>query len=251
MPWPSCSFSAVTKTLLEELSLSSIPLKRGADTPFARSSPASRYLRSALQQNPGEIIVLSTGSPVNLFGAMQEAPGVLNLAREIVVMGGITDPLCVGGKRIDELNLSSDPEASFQVLVSGAEITVITGNLCLEAVLNEDDLRLATSRGGGLSSGEIGPALWSWFDWFRKEFGVRGFYLWDVAAAVWAVSPELFSRRKVFFASDESDLRTGLIRTRESGGSSINLPERITDSEGFHRSVFDAWKRAGYSITIG
>jgi inosine-uridine nucleoside N-ribohydrolase len=48
-------------------------------------------------------------------------------------MGGLTKPLMINGKNLDELNFSADHEASYNVLHSGTKITTMTGHICLQA----------------------------------------------------------------------------------------------------------------------
>ena len=61
-------------------------------------------------------------------------PDFFSNVSDIIVMGGITEPLLINGEKVDELNFSCDPEATYEVMKSAAPTTVITGNLCLSAL---------------------------------------------------------------------------------------------------------------------
>ena len=87
----------------------------------------------------GEVTVdfLATGALTNLFGAYLLDNDFFRKVKEIIVMGGITEPLMINGHVMEELNFSCDPEAAYCVLSSDAPTTVITGNLCLSALFGD------------------------------------------------------------------------------------------------------------------
>jgi inosine-uridine nucleoside N-ribohydrolase len=153
-------------SILNDLDRSTIPAYRGAartasekTAPAPRAdSDAARFLAETIHQNPGTVSVLATGSPTNLLGAYQLHPGFFQDVREIVFMGGIVEPLLVNGQEMAELNFASDPEAALYALYRGqpplspfgtetpsrslaqsarCNLTVISGNLCLQALLTD------------------------------------------------------------------------------------------------------------------
>jgi len=120
---------------MRDWGLSGVPLYRGASSPAEGDSPAARFLASTVQENPGRFSLLATGSLTNLLDAARLDPDFLAGFRQIVVMGGITEPLLLNGRIIPELNFSTDPPAASEVLGSAARLTVISGNLCLPLLL--------------------------------------------------------------------------------------------------------------------
>jgi inosine-uridine nucleoside N-ribohydrolase len=84
---------------------SDIPARRGAPRPKEsedrttkqRESPAARFLAETARNNPGRVTVLATGSPTNLLGAYRIDPLPFANLKEIVLMGGVIEPLIING----------------------------------------------------------------------------------------------------------------------------------------------------------
>ena len=125
-------FQATAK-LFYDLNITDIPLKKGAGKDSDRNSEAAAFLVDMVNQYPKRITILATGSLTNLYGAYCLDPHFYDKVKEIVLMGGLTEPLMINGKKLDELNFSVDSEASYNVLHSGAKITTMTGHICLQA----------------------------------------------------------------------------------------------------------------------
>ncbi|MGO4835722.1 nucleoside hydrolase, partial [Rhizobiaceae sp. 2RAB30] len=50
--------------------------------------PAWRFIVDTLRENPGEITIVAVGRMTNLALALAEAPDIVDLVREVVIMGG-------------------------------------------------------------------------------------------------------------------------------------------------------------------
>jgi inosine-uridine nucleoside N-ribohydrolase len=234
-----------TGRFLREIGRPELPLLRGG-TREEPVSPAARFLADTVAARPGEVTVLATGALTNLYGAGLCGPSFFRDVARVVVMGGLTSPLVLGGRQMDELNLSSDPRAAHAVLFSPARTTVITGNLCLQALFGHAEFgRLEEGRDHPVF-GYLLQALRPWRRLMEEVFGVAGFYNWDTAAAVYATDPALFLDRACRLASTPADLETGLLRAADSGppdGPTVNIPSAIREAGAFHRHVLAAWQR--------
>jgi len=246
---------------LRELGAADIPCHRGAASPLQPSSPASAFLAETAARLWTEgrrgLRVLATGALTNLAGAELHDPTFFEHVAEIVIMGGVTEPLSLGGRRMAELNLSCDPEAAARVLHSGTRVVVITGNLCLPAFLDRRrfyrgladlpaPLRVMLQR-------DVEP----WIRWYRREYDLDGFHPWDAVASLFLTEPDLFETEERALVSGIEELRSGLLRTRPSGagsasgrstgtaGSRFILPTAIRNPEALHASLFRAWGRLG------
>ncbi len=233
-----------TKRFVREIGRPGIPLFRGG-TPEDPASPAARFLAEAVVKNPGEVTLLAMGALTNLYGAHLCEPAFFEHVGRVVVMGGVTSPLVIGGQPMDELNFSSDPRAACAVLSSPAATTVITANLCLQALFGDAEFRHLEENRHLPVYGYLLKALYPWRDTMEQVFGVRGFYNWDTTAAVYATAPFLFRGEKRRLTSTLIDLETGLLETAGAGpeGPLIHIPSAILDPTALNGRILEAWRR--------
>ena len=84
-----------------------------------------------------------------------------------------------------------------------------------------------------------------WYDCISIRYGVAGFHVWDIVAAVYITHPELFDRNQVCIASTPEDLQSGFLRVDRNGTvNRVNLPTKIQDLDRFWQIVFAAWGNA-------
>lgn len=232
-------FMATTK-LFKDLNLN-IPLKKGAGKGFDRRSEAAKFLLDMVNKYPNEITILATGSLSNLYGAYLIDNDFYKKVKEIVLMGGLTKPLVINGKILNELNFSVDNEASHNVIHSGAKVTTMTGHICLQAEFKKEEYERLMDNKDIPSYVYIKENSYAWFEYFRKLFGTEGFFNWDIVSAVYITNPELFDDNFKSIVSTVEDLKTGFLRIDKSG-SKVNIPTIIKDVEMFNELVFEAWR---------
>lgn len=90
-------------------------------------------------------ILVAIGPLTNIAMAIRSSPDVAEKVEEIVVMGGVLDPVVVEGKVLPirtEYNVNCDPDATITVLESGANITLVPLNVTMrvENALSEGEL---------------------------------------------------------------------------------------------------------------
>ena len=237
------------KRLLTDLGREDIPVKPGGARAGAYESEAADFLAEAADRYPGELSILATGSLTNLMGAWKKDPSFFGKVKEIVLMGGITEPLVFQKKIMDELNFSCDPAASLAVLTQGPSVSVITGNNCLKVLFTKEDYKERLFSTENPAAVYIRERTDYWFGYNENDYGIGGFYNWDVTAAVYLMHPELFSDHKRTFCLSEEDLKTGYLRelAKESGCqetdaavSVLNLP--VIDGErAFKDNIYQTW----------
>ncbi len=231
-----------TGELLRDLGREDVPLFRGG-TAEKRTGGASRFLAEKAAEFRGDAVMLATGSLTNLYGAWQEdREFFLNLKR-IVLMGGITEPLIIHGVRCNELNFSCDPEASRMVLSSGADLTVITGHLCLQAPFGRVQFDTMRRESANPLFRYLLERITPWRDLMEKVFHIDGFYNWDAVAAVCATDPGLFEDDYRLIDSGIEELATGALRISESDGYRVNIPKAIKDIGRLNRLLFSSWRK--------
>jgi len=81
--------------------------------------------------------LIATGALTNLYGATLNDDTFWDNIRDVVVMGGVTEPLFISGEKLDELNFSCDPEATYHVLRAPPRKTVIAGKFFLSVFFLE------------------------------------------------------------------------------------------------------------------
>lgn len=232
-----------TKNMFNELNINNLPMIKGAPSGEDRQSEASEYLVSMAKKYPGEITLLATGSLTNLLGAYELDNSFFDNLKDIVLMGGITEPLIINGKNLDELNFSCDPAASYGVLSSNTKVTVLTGHICLQALFGENEYKRLMEDSSKEIYKYIKGKTIAWFEFIMEEFGIKGFYNWDVVAALYITHPELFDENIKKLVSTPEDLKKGYLVIDSSSNNSyeVNIPTKIKDIDKFNDLVFNAW----------
>lgn len=231
-----------TCEMLRDLGRRDIPVKKGGERRGVYESEAVDYLAEMAERYEGELSILATGSITNLRGAYEKDRNFFEKVKEIVVMGGITSPLIFDKKLMDELNLSCDPAASRTVLVKGKNVSVITGNHCLKVIFTKEEYRERLSGFGNKAAEYIFKKTDYWFGYNETDYGIGGFYNWDVTAAVYLMHPELFTDEKKTLLVSEEDLKRGYLRMADEGNCICNLPV-IGEETAFKDHIYDAWRR--------
>ena len=159
-------------------------------------------------------------------------------------MGGLTEPLMINGKKLDELNFSVDSEASYNVLHSGAKITTMTGHICLQAEFRKKEYQRLMENKDIASYTYIKQHSYAWYEHFKELFSTEGFFNWDIVSSVYITNLELFEDSYQSIISNEKDLQKGLLRIEDhhENGSIINIPTAIKDIDLFNEIIFETWK---------
>lgn len=235
------------KKLLKDIGYGDIPVYRGGAFAGETGSEASYYLAEMAEKYAGELELLVTGSVTNLYGAYMHNPKFFEQVKRIVLMGGITEPLIFEKKQMDELNFSCDPLATYTVLTSGTEVSVITGNNCLKVLFTREEYRREFAEDTEGVIDYIKKNTDYWFDDNMNDYGIPGFYNWDVVAAVYLMHPELFSSHRKEFALSVKDLETGFLRecsgTDSKRNCMLDIPE-IGEEMPFRQNIYNTWRKA-------
>lgn len=219
---------------------------KGAAEPGDHDTEAAEYLAKTAAENKNEITLIAIGPLTNLYAAWKIDQEFFKNLKEIIVMGGVTELLQFGEDTIDELNFSSDPEAAEKVLKGEVPVAIMSGNLCLAARFGEKSWRRVNRSKNKTVRAYIKDKIGDWYKYSSEQIGLSGFYMWDVVAVVYMLSPEIFPYNKRKFISTEKDLEIGQIKTEKAEGrlqdaAIVNLPTTIIDTKRFKDIVFAAW----------
>ena len=235
-----------TVRLLKDWGRDDIPVFRGADSAADRSSAAADFLARMSRRYEGELYVIAIGAMTNLLGAEEKDAGFFARVKAFSLMGGITEPLFVGGKPMAELNLSCDPAASLAVLRQGKKVQIATAQNSLRSYYpKEECLRALRERGGALGA-YLERHISDWFDIYEEHWNLSGFVNWDVMAAVQMLHPELIRPAVGEISPTEESLKMGMLH---GGGTlcMVDLPE-IEDQEAYFRHIYEVWFSARVTI---
>lgn len=235
-----------TQKLLKEIGYGEIPVYKGAAHAGDLDTEAAGYLAEMAEKYAGELELLVTGSVTNLHGAYLRNPDFFRQVKKIVLMGGITKPLIFEKKQMNELNFSCDPAATFTVLTSETEVAAITGNNCLKVLFTREEYRREFAEDTDGVIDYIKKNTDYWFDDNMNDYGIPGFYNWDVVAAVYLMHPELFTPHQMDFALSKEDLQTGFLRECVENvkvNASLDIPE-IGEEGAFRRNIYNTWRNS-------
>lgn len=233
-----------TLTVLKEIGRTDIEVFKGCPNRYSLESDAVNYIVDTVNANPKDISILATGSLTNLFAAYVKDNELFSKISEIVIMGGSTNELRINGKVLDELNFSFDPSAAEWILKEGKNISILTGNNCLDAFFSETEFVRRLKSSNNSAAQYISEKCMYWIDDAKSAFNVKGFYNWDVVAAAYLARPELFKNDYKFISPNRKDLELGkLCYTPEEGVTClVNAPIMCNLNE-LTEEIYSSWLR--------
>lgn len=233
-----------TNKMIKDYKLPHVDIYRGGKNPNDLHSDASLFLANYCKQYKGEISLLATGSLTNIYGAYKLDNEFFENIKEIVVMGGITELLTFQKKTMDELNLSSDFKASYQIIKNCPQrkLYIITANNCLDILFKYEDFDSDKMSKLAL---DVYDCVKKWHEYICSEYGSQGFYNWDVIAAIFLMRKDLFENICTDVYISESNLEYGFLKVyhdvkmndikicSENFGTNkkINLPKMLGKNE--------------------
>lgn len=185
---------------------------------------AAKFMVEMVNRYPNEISILATGSLQNLYDAWMMDKSIVKKIKEVVVMGGITEPLYFNNKVMNELNFSVCSRAAKCVVNEFENLSLLTGNSCMEVEFTKSDLKEIENI-GEVKNKFVFEKLCVWMDEFKEMYDYDSIVLWDVIAAIYLTDSNLFEDNTVYINSNLEDLKTGkLILSNNSSGRKINIP---------------------------
>lgn len=163
----------------------------------ARSS--DDILIEKLRAAPGELTILAIAPLTNLAAAEKKSPGILHLAKEIVMMGGAFDaPGNVTPEA--EFNIAYDPEAAELVFNTCDHLVVIPLDVTRELILTPILVEAIGQVQPDSPISQFMTALCQFMTQtalaFRETGGKPGFLVHDAATIAYLFYPELFTFRR-------------------------------------------------------
>lgn len=228
-----------TRSMLEEIGRKDIPVLKGCASASNVQSEAVDFLVEAVNRNPGKISILATGSLTNLHGAYLKDKSFFEKVSEVVLMGGVTEPLVINGKLMAELNFACDPLAAQCVLSNGRNVAVATGNNCLAAYFTREGYNRRLKQSELPAARYIHEKTAYWYDYMKEQFELDGFFNWDVVAAAYIMDIRLFDENETAITPTVESLQEGFL-IGSGNDIKVKLP-RIMDPASFEEAVYAAY----------
>lgn len=200
-----------TQRLLKLWKREDIPFFRGANLPGELRSEASDFIAKKADEYADELCLLVLGSTTNVRGAMEICPDLWDKIHAISFMGGITEPLIVGNRPMDELNLSIDWRSSLDILRSAKNISIATAHNCLASYFKKTEFLEFADRNPGELADFLKGELEYWYELHDSYWDLDGIVNWDVMAAVQLVHPEYFDMNESEISPDEETFSKGML----------------------------------------
>ncbi|WP_439842814.1 nucleoside hydrolase [Aeromonas taiwanensis] len=159
--------------------------------------PAWQYIVETVKAHPGEITLVTIGPLTNLALALEAAPEIAGLVREVVVMGGAFG---VNGHRGNvtpyaEANIHDDPEAADVVFTADWPVVIIGLDVTQQSVFSGAYLDALRDE-----AGEPGRFLWDvsrfYLRFYSARIGMEGCHVHDPSAIAYVIDPSLFTLRE-------------------------------------------------------
>jgi inosine-uridine nucleoside N-ribohydrolase len=157
---------------------------------------AAEFIVETVRANPGEVTLVPVGPLTNLALALRIDPGIAELVREVVIMGGV---VAHPGNMtpVAEANLYHDPHAGDVVLSAGWPVVLVGLDVTHKTVITPafwQEVYKADNPSVNLIQ-RILPCYQSFFD---KSYGLKGaIYTHDPSAVAYVIHPELFKTQSV------------------------------------------------------
>lgn len=233
---------AATRQMLSQIGYDDLPVLAGANAGQDPVSPAAHFIVEQVNRAPGEISIAAVGSLTNLYGAFLLDQSIFEKIREIVLMGGYTEPLLYHGRHLDELNFSAAPKAAATVLNQGRRISILTGNNTLEpSFLHREEFfeQMSQTEAGRMIARMLGYR----FDVKQQRNGEAVSYCWDVVASIYLLHPELFEEHPCNCYLTEKSMASGWLGVTQSAPDTclLNLPT-VKDRAQYRREMYAGWR---------
>lgn len=202
-----------------------VPVARGAAAPLVRRAPAPlasvhggnglgdialdpareapldpraahRFIIDTVRARPGAVTLLAVGPLTNLALALDDAPDLAPLVKQVIVMGGAFGVGGVTGNVTPtaEANMLADPDAANRVLGAAWPVTIVGLDVTESTVMSHAYLASLRERGGA-----AGRFVWDvsrcYEAFHRRSAGLRGIYVHDASAFAYLLAPRLYTTR--------------------------------------------------------
>lgn len=158
-----------------------------------RSAP--QLIIDTVRQNPGEITLLAVGRMTNLAMAINLAPDIVPLVKQVVIMGGAFGFAGLNGNvtPVAEANIIGDPVAADIVFAASWPVVVVGLDVTRQVIVTPDEVDMLAA--SGEERAQFVAAISRYYMDYYARFGLDGFYVHDSSAVAYVIAPDLFTTR--------------------------------------------------------
>lgn len=159
--------------------------------------PAFQYIIDTVKANPGEITLVTVGPLTNIALALEAAPEITSLVKEIVVMGGAFGMNDHRGNvtPFAEANIHDDPHAADKVFTADWPVVIVGLDVTEESFFSAEYIDALKADGG-----KVGEFIWDvsryYLRFYSDKLGLQGCHVHDPSAIAYVINPELFTLRE-------------------------------------------------------
>ncbi|GIU17519.1 MULTISPECIES: nucleoside hydrolase [unclassified Shewanella] len=159
--------------------------------------PAYQYIIDSVKAEPGEITLVAVGPLTNLALALEAAPEIAGLVKEVVVMGGAFGMNDHRGNVTPyaEANIHDDPHAADMVFTAPWPVVVIGLDVTEESFFSKEYLDQLRD-----DAAEVGQFIWDisryYLKFYSEKVGLEGCHVHDPSAIAYVIDPSLFTLRE-------------------------------------------------------
>lgn len=232
-----------TVSFMKNIGYPEIPVYKGSEDSY-KDNKAAKFLVEMADKYNGDLSIIGLGSLTNLYHAWQIDNGFYEKLKDISLMGGITEPLIINRKVLNELNFSCNCKAALNVLEYGKSIIIATGNTCLDGFFTKE--RFEKLKEGNEFERWLYIESQYWFNREKNVFENNGIYIWDILAAVTLLNPNLLIENTLDISPDEASMKKGLLIGK--GKSRKVILAKIKNVDKYIEHVYEQYKIFGQNI---
>lgn len=160
----------------------------------ADTRSACDFIIETVRNNPNEVTLVAVGRLTNLALAIQKAPDIVALVKEVVVMGGAFGHNGHTGNvsPYAEANIIGDPHAADLVFIQQWPVTVVGLDVTQQSIMSNAYVQKLREQ-----SDIYGDFIYQisrfYSDFHKQSVGLDGFYVHDSSAVAYVLAPELFN----------------------------------------------------------
>jgi len=174
--------------------------------------PAADFILRKLNEQPGEITLITVGPVDNIADVLDKDPGALQQAKRVIAMLGSIEVGYDGEPPSAEWNVRASVEAAKRMMSCGADITLAPLDITDHVIVGQDYLAAL-----GLRDTPLTDALGALYAlWYRHADWAVAAKMFDGVAVGMLLWPELYTTRPAHIIVDDKGF------TREVAGENPN-----------------------------
>ena len=157
---------------------------------------AAEFIIETVRANPGEVTLVPVGPLTNLGLALRIDPGIAELVKEVVIMGGAVS--CPGNMTpVAEANIYHDPHAADIVMAAGWPVVLVGLDVTHKTVISREIWR-EIFKADNPAVRLIESILPCYQKFFDNSYGLDGaIYTHDPSAIAYVINPDWFETKSV------------------------------------------------------